>query len=112
MTNCILIGAPVQAGASQAGCMMGPDALRTAGLADALKSLGFNVSDLGNLLPDEVSVHDHPNRALKNLSEMYFQKYSHNQNSSRRARHSSYHVDVSSCHKRSKCKKSAQKLQV
>ncbi|MEO1159602.1 MAG: arginase, partial [Pseudomonadota bacterium] len=38
--NCYLVGAPVQTGTSQLGCLMGPDALRTAGLIDALADLG------------------------------------------------------------------------
>ena len=47
--KCALVGAPVQSGASQPGCLMGPDAYRTAGLADTLRSLGHNVTDRGNV---------------------------------------------------------------
>lgn len=50
--NCILIGAPVDSGKRRAGCLMGPDALRTAGLAEALRELGHGVEDLGNLTPE------------------------------------------------------------
>jgi len=50
--TCILIGAPVQSGASQPGCLMGPAALRTAGLAEALAALGHSVQDRGDLAPD------------------------------------------------------------
>ncbi len=50
--NCILVGTPVDSGKRQRGCMMGPDALRTAGLAEALGELGHNVQDWGNLAPD------------------------------------------------------------
>lgn len=46
-----LIGAPVDSGKRRMGCLMGPDAFRTAGLADALLDLGHRVSDLGNLSP-------------------------------------------------------------
>lgn len=49
--NCILIGAPVDSGKRRAGCLMGPDALRTAGLSSALINLGHQVEDLGNLTP-------------------------------------------------------------
>lgn len=49
--NCILIGAPLDSGKRRAGCLMGPDALRTAGLSSALISLGHQVKDLGNLSP-------------------------------------------------------------
>jgi len=54
--NCILIGAPVDSGKRRAGCLMGPDALRTAGLATALKDLGHRVEDMGNLRPADVDV--------------------------------------------------------
>jgi arginase len=47
----ILIGAPVDSGKERRGCLMGPDAYRTAGLAEALMDLGHRVSDTGNLTP-------------------------------------------------------------
>lgn len=50
-TNCILIGAPVDSGKRRTGCLMGPDAYRTADLAKALSALGHTVSDRGNLTP-------------------------------------------------------------
>ncbi|MFW8593160.1 arginase [Cribrihabitans neustonicus] len=50
--HCILIGAPVDSGKRRAGCLMGPDAYRTANIAGALQSLGHTVEDLGNLAPD------------------------------------------------------------
>lgn len=56
----ILIGAPVDSGKRRRGCLMGPDAFRVAGLAEALCSLGHRVVDRGNLRPDanEVPAHD------------------------------------------------------
>ncbi|AVO39557.1 arginase [Pukyongiella litopenaei] len=53
MTNrtCILVGAPVDSGQRRPGCLMGPDAYRTAGLARVLADLGHKVDDLGNLTP-------------------------------------------------------------
>ena len=49
----IVIGARIQDGASQPGCLMGPDAFRIAGLPDALQTLGYQVEDRGNCaLPD------------------------------------------------------------
>lgn len=48
-THCHLIGAPVDSGKRRAGCLMGPDALRTAGLAQALGDLSHDVTDHGNL---------------------------------------------------------------
>lgn len=49
--TCFLIGAPVDSGKRRSGCLMGPDAYRTAGLAEALTGLGHQVKDLGNLAP-------------------------------------------------------------
>ncbi len=49
--TCILIGAPVDSGKRRKGCLMGPDAYRTAGLSDALRDLGHKVEDQGNLTP-------------------------------------------------------------
>ena len=44
-----LIGAPTDIGAGQRGARMGPDALRIAGLAEALRERGVDVIDRGNL---------------------------------------------------------------
>jgi arginase len=44
-----LIGAPTDIGAGSRGASMGPEALRVAGLADALTARGLNVVDDGNL---------------------------------------------------------------
>ena len=44
-----LLGVPVEIGASQRGTLMGPAALRTAGLLTLLDSLGLNVTDCGDL---------------------------------------------------------------
>ncbi|MGO4914901.1 arginase [Pseudogemmobacter sp. W21_MBD1_M6] len=49
--NCILVGAPVDSGKRRRGCQMGPDAYRTAGLAEALTGLGHSASDIGNVVP-------------------------------------------------------------
>ncbi len=51
------------------GCMMGPAALRTAGLAEALESLGHPVRDLGDVTPDRAADLPHPNPALHKLGE-------------------------------------------
>lgn len=48
-----LIGCPVDSGKTLTGCLMGPDAYRTAGLPEALEELGLSWIDPGNLsLPD------------------------------------------------------------
>ena len=44
-----LLGAPVEVGASQRGTLMGPAAMRTAGLGTLLQELGFAVEDHGDL---------------------------------------------------------------
>ncbi len=46
-----LIGVPMEAGAGRRGCSMGPDALRAAGLPEALAGLGHRVADRGNIAP-------------------------------------------------------------
>ncbi len=46
-----LLGVPIEIGASQMGTLMGPDALRTAGIGRVLEQLGFCVEDHGNLAP-------------------------------------------------------------
>ncbi|GGB07940.1 arginase [Allosediminivita pacifica] len=62
----LLIGAPVDSGKRRRGCLMGPDAYRTARLPGALADLGHEVRDLGNLSPvsndlsDRAGLHELP----------------------------------------------------
>lgn len=49
--SCILIGAPIDSGKVRRGCVMGPDAYRVAGLADALAALGHETADDGDVHP-------------------------------------------------------------
>ena len=63
MSRIILIGAPVDSGKRRPGCLMGPDAYRTAGLARALQDLGHKVEDMGNLTPAS-HAEDDPNGRL------------------------------------------------
>jgi len=44
-----LVGAPTDVGAGSAGSRLGPDALRVAGLAEAIARCGFEVHDVGNV---------------------------------------------------------------
>ena len=44
-----IIGVPMDLGQTRRGVNMGPDALRFAGLADALAKLGYAIEDAGNL---------------------------------------------------------------
>ena len=46
-----ILGAPIDVGASQPGAIMGPAALRIAGLLDSLRELGHVVEDLGDMVP-------------------------------------------------------------
>jgi arginase len=51
-----LLGVPIEIGAAQAGTLMGPAALRTAGIARVLEQLEFGVDDHGDLsIPAVVS---------------------------------------------------------
>ena len=65
----ILIGAPVDCGKRRRGCLMGPDAYRTAGIAEAITALGHTVADVGNLAPAPVAPIAHANKALYKLEE-------------------------------------------
>jgi arginase len=60
-----VIGAPIDMGASQRGTLMGPAALRTAGLLTVLGNLDFEVTDHGDLsVADMVDLTDpQPDRA-------------------------------------------------
>jgi arginase len=50
-----VLGVPIDIGASQRGALMGPAALRTAGLLTLLEGLGFGVSDHGDLSIGDVA---------------------------------------------------------
>ena len=54
-----LVGAPVDSGKDRKGCIMGPDAYRTACLAETLTELGHAVTDTGNIAPDANDLPDH-----------------------------------------------------
>jgi len=58
-----LLGIPLEIGASQRGTLMGPDALRTAGIGRVLGQLGFTVEDHGNLSIAAASPADGPRPA-------------------------------------------------
>jgi arginase len=47
-----IIGAPIEVGTSEPGALMGPAALRTAGLVRTLRDLGHAVEDCGDAVPD------------------------------------------------------------
>ncbi len=66
--TCILIGAPVDCGKRRLGCLMGPDAYRAAQLPEALRALGLDVIDRGNLTPAPHAP-DAPDAFLHKLQE-------------------------------------------
>jgi len=55
MRKIALLGAPIEIGASQRGTLMGPAALRTAGLLNLFEALGFAVEDHGDLAIGEMA---------------------------------------------------------
>lgn len=65
----ILVGIPCQAGSAIRGCVMGPDALRTAGLRESLAELGHEVRDIGNLSPTTTTAAPHPRFETARLEE-------------------------------------------
>lgn len=70
MQNTIaFLGAPTQAGASQPGCVMGPDSFRTAGLLDMAAGLGWRTTDLGDHAISPQPPMAHANAAIHHLAE-------------------------------------------
>src|SRR5258707_11161957 len=78
-----LLGVPIEIGASQRGTLMGPDALRTAGIGRVLEQLGLGVEDHGNLAveatsapegppPNNAKYYDDIKRWIRALSERAF----------------------------------------
>ncbi len=63
-----LIGAPADTGGAYAGCLMGPDALRTAGIVGALSELGHRVEDLGNFHAVAGESKSHANATVHDLA--------------------------------------------
>lgn len=66
----MLVGVPLEKGTERRGCLMGPDAFRTAGLAEALADLGHAVRDFGNLQAESVSFCKSSRPVIKNLPEI------------------------------------------
>jgi len=64
-----LIGAPLDCGKRAQGCLMGPDALRVAGLVRAAASLGHRVTDIGNLSAAPAEVQTPANPMVHGLAE-------------------------------------------
>ena len=69
MTTVRLIGAPTDIGASVRGAGLGPDALRVAGLPEALQLRGLQVTDQGNL-PGPTNPWQPPHAGYRHLPEV------------------------------------------
>lgn len=67
--HCILVGAPVDSGQSNPGCLMGPASYRVAGLAETLAELGCSVEDRGDVAPREPASGTCGNPAVHHLAE-------------------------------------------
>jgi arginase len=65
-----LLGVPVEAGAGRRGCSMGPASFRTAGIVEELQELGFAVSDIGDLKPEDAIGATTPHSQVKNLTQV------------------------------------------
>lgn len=70
MANTILIGAPIDDGQRNLGCIMGPAAYRIAGLARAIAELGHSVTDWGDLALGDVVDAPCDNQAVHHLPEV------------------------------------------
>jgi len=64
-----IIGVPTDIGAGHRGASMGPEALRVAGIAEALQARGLNVLDLGNLAGPRNPWRD-PDNGYRHLDEV------------------------------------------
>ena len=65
-----LIGAPVEDGTARHGCAMGPAALRTAGIVEALSGLGHAVEDRGDVARGTLCGRTVPNATVHHLPEV------------------------------------------
>lgn len=70
MAKTVLIGAPIDDGQRNLGCIMGPAAYRVAGLAGAIADLGHGVDDWGDLALGDLPVAVCSNPAVHHLAEV------------------------------------------
>ncbi len=64
-----LIGVPADTGGARTGCLMGPDALRTAGIETTLAELGYHIEDRGNFQCDAETDLAHSNASVHHLAD-------------------------------------------
>ncbi len=69
MAKTILIGAPIDTGQKNPGCIMGPAAYRVAGIAPAIRDLGHGVDDWGDVALPALADVTHANPAVHHLPE-------------------------------------------
>jgi arginase len=67
--NYTLVGIPLDCGKITKGCLMGPDAYRTAGIVEMIDNLGHSVNDIGNIFPDKYEEENDENLKLYKLNE-------------------------------------------
>ena len=70
MATIEVLGAPTQSGTYRRGCLMGPAALRTAGLVESLESLGHTVARDHDVVPEQVEIADAAHAPAHHLSEV------------------------------------------
>src|SRR5580698_7649219 len=68
--NIALLGVPIEIGAGQAGTLMGPAALRTAGIARVLEQLGHAIEDHGDIARPKITAADAPPANAKYYDEV------------------------------------------
>jgi arginase len=66
-----IVGVPLAFGQSMLGVELGPSAIRVAGLASALASLGYEVNDRGDLRVDRPRTYPREGEKLKYLNEVF-----------------------------------------
>jgi arginase len=69
MPQTILIGAPIDTGQKNPGCIMGPAAYRVAGIAQAIRDLGHGVQDWGDVALGKLQDVAFPNPVIHHLAE-------------------------------------------
>ncbi|MBJ3777307.1 arginase [Acuticoccus mangrovi] len=70
MATVSVLGAPTQSGTYRRGCLMGPAALRTAGIVEMLGELGHQVAEDRDIIPDIVGIDDGPYAPAHHVGEM------------------------------------------
>ncbi len=68
--TCILVPAPIEAGAGRRGADMGARAFRAAGIAETLRDLGLEVIERAPVAVGSVDTRRHPNAAIGDLGEI------------------------------------------